>query len=181
MPHAAARGHATNPMDTARLLPWTGPDGKPCYLLGGTGTGYVSRLADRVEAEQMDAAAALIEEACRILTDRTWTPGELHLLAVELNTHLINVHRVSASRGDRLRRWEGDPEEDGDEIGGDGDEDRGGDGPVPGQDSPGRPCQEQGRRASPEGPRARLVAPVRPAGSVPGASLKGAAQGPPAR
>ncbi|MCK7623064.1 hypothetical protein MUU72_08120 [Streptomyces sp. RS10V-4] len=70
-----------NPMDTARLLPWTGPDGKPCYLLGGTGTGtgYVSRLADR-----------------------TCTPGELHLLAVELNTLLINIHRVSASRGARL-------------------------------------------------------------------------------
>ncbi|WP_324615572.1 hypothetical protein [Streptomyces sp. NRRL F-4489] len=120
-----------NPMDTARLLPWTSPDGNPCYLLGGTGTGYVSRLADlsrladRVEAEQMDAAADLIEEARRILADRIWTPGELHWLAVELNTHLINVHRVSASRGARLLLWESDPDPNEDEDV-DGDGDRGG-------------------------------------------------------
>ncbi|MGV4929458.1 hypothetical protein K2224_10700 [Streptomyces sp. BHT-5-2] len=89
----------TNPMDTARLLPWTSPDGKPCYLLGGNGTGYVSRLADKVEAEQMNSAAKLIEEACGILTDCTWSPGEIQLLAVELNHHLAKVHRVSESRG----------------------------------------------------------------------------------
>ncbi|WP_308403793.1 hypothetical protein [Streptomyces rhizoryzae] len=164
-----------NPMDTARLLPWAGPEGKPCYLLGGTGTGYVSRLADRVEAEQMDAAAALIEEACRILTDRTWTPGELHLLAVELNTHLINVHRVSASRGARLLLAAGASEED-DDPADEEDED------LPSaQNSPDRRNREQRQRAAPTGPRARLAAPVRPAGSVPGAPLKGAARVPPAR
>ncbi|WP_369361076.1 hypothetical protein [Streptomyces sp. cg2] len=99
-------------MDTARLLPWTSPDGKPCYLLGGTGTGYVSRLADKVEAEQMDSAAELVEEACGILTHRLWTPGEIHLLAVELNNHLAKIHRVSESRGARLLLLEDDPDED---------------------------------------------------------------------
>ncbi|MFK0290120.1 hypothetical protein ACIQU6_06500 [Streptomyces sp. NPDC090442] len=88
-----------NPMDGARLLPWTSPDGKPCYLLDGNGTGYVSRLADRIEAEQMTSAAELMEESRRILTDRAWTPGEIHLLAVELNDQLAKVHRVSESRG----------------------------------------------------------------------------------
>ncbi|WP_438486144.1 hypothetical protein [Streptomyces sp. S186] len=102
----------TNPMDTARLLPWTSPDGKPCYLLGGTGTGYVSRLADKVEAEQMHSAAELIEDAGNILAARSWTPGEIHLLAVELNDHLAKVHRVSQSRGARLLLMENDPDED---------------------------------------------------------------------
>ncbi|WEB45747.1 hypothetical protein MOV08_16680 [Streptomyces yunnanensis] len=102
-------------MDTARLLPWAGLDGKPCYLLGGNGTGYVSRLADKVEAEQMNSAAELIEEACGILTDRTWTPGEIHLLAVELNNHLAKIHRVSESRGTRLLLLEDDPDEDADD------------------------------------------------------------------
>ncbi|WP_066980108.1 hypothetical protein [Streptomyces sp. NRRL F-4489] len=124
----------------------------------------------------MDAAADLIEEARRILADRTWTPGELHWLAVELNTHLINVHRVSASRGARLLLLEGAAEADDDDPAGEEDEEL-----PPAQDSPDRPSPEQRQRAAPTGPRAQLAAPVRPAGSVPGASLKGAAQGPPAR
>ncbi|MHB6908650.1 hypothetical protein [Streptomyces sp. CB02959] len=103
-----------NAIDGARLLPWTSWDGKPCYLLRGDGTGYVSRLADRVEAEQMTSAAELIEDAYRILADRTWTPGEIHLLAVELNDRLAKVHRVSESRGARLLLMEeAEEEEDG--------------------------------------------------------------------
>ncbi|MEU5301280.1 hypothetical protein ACH4YO_06410 [Streptomyces noursei] len=101
-----------NPMDTVRLLPWNSPEGKPCYLLGGTGTGYVSRLADRVEAEHMDAAAEFIEEAGDILAGRCWTPGEIHLLAVELTAHLARVHRVSESRGVRLLQLAGGLDED---------------------------------------------------------------------
>ncbi|MEW1655681.1 hypothetical protein [Streptomyces sp. NPDC093707] len=104
-----------NPMDTARLLPWTSPDGKPCYLLDGTGTGYVSRLADRVEAEQMNSAADFMAEACGVLAGRAWTPGEIHLLAVELNEHLAKVHRVSRSRGARLLQLESEAEEDGED------------------------------------------------------------------
>ncbi|MFD8327735.1 hypothetical protein [Streptomyces lydicus] len=90
-----------NTMDTARLLPWTGPDGKPCFLLSD-GTGCVSRIADRMEAEQLGSAAELIDEARRLLGERSWTPGELHLLAVELTAALVHVHRVAESRGARL-------------------------------------------------------------------------------
>ncbi|GAA3186192.1 hypothetical protein [Streptomyces ramulosus] len=105
-----------NAMDHARLLPWASPDGKPCYLIGGTGTGYVSRLADRMEAEQMESAAVLIGEARRVLAACAWTPGEIHLLAYDLNAALTEVHRVSESRGARLQqRTEGE-----DDGGGDG-------------------------------------------------------------
>ncbi|WP_052230485.1 hypothetical protein [Streptomyces sp. CT34] len=89
-------------MDGGRLLPWTSPEGKPCYLLASDGAGYVSRMADRVEAAQLDSAAELIEEAGRVLRTRTWTPGEIHLLAADLTTSLANVRRVAVSRGDRL-------------------------------------------------------------------------------
>ncbi|MFI1199178.1 hypothetical protein ACH4VR_06885 [Streptomyces sp. NPDC020883] len=165
----------TNPMDTARLLPWTSPDGKPCYLLGGNGTGYVSRLADKVEAEQMNSAAKLIEEACGILTDCTWSPGEIHLLAVELNHHLAKVHRVSESRGARLLLLESDPEEDDED--GDGEDDGndvstasdaggGPEGPPPAYNSPDRTVPEPGQHVSRPSRRARLAAPVRPAGSA---------------
>ncbi|MGG2461664.1 hypothetical protein ACO0M4_17920 [Streptomyces sp. RGM 3693] len=118
-----------NAIDGARLLPWTSWDGKPCYLVRGNGTGYVSRLADRVEAEQMTSAAELIEDAYRILADRTWTPGEIHLLAVELNDRLAKVHRVSESRGARLLLLE-DAEDEDDldaEDGSDGEGEREGD------------------------------------------------------
>ncbi|MGW5117218.1 hypothetical protein ACWEQ8_17550 [Streptomyces noursei] len=139
----------TNPMDTTRLLPWTDLDGKPCYLLGGTGTGYVSRLADRVEAEQMASAADLIEDAAGILAARSWTPGEIHLLAVELNTQLTKVHRVSESRGARLVQWESDLDEDGEAEADDGSApsptDDGLDGLRPAHNSPDRPGPEQGQ------------------------------------
>ncbi|WP_414505198.1 hypothetical protein [Streptomyces sp. NEAU-L66] len=89
------------PTDTARLLPWSSPDGKPCFLVGD-GAGYVSRIADEMEEAQLDSAAELGEEAHRILAGRAWTPGEIHLLALELATSLADVRRVAESRGARL-------------------------------------------------------------------------------
>lgn len=46
-----------------RLLPWTGPEGKPCYLSTDDRGGYMSRLADNVEAVQLGSAAQLLEQA----------------------------------------------------------------------------------------------------------------------
>ncbi|MBC9730891.1 hypothetical protein [Streptomyces sp. TRM68367] len=84
-----------------RLLPWAGPEGKPCYL-AGDGAGYLSRLADNVESTQLGLAGELFYEATQILDKRQWTPGELHLLAVQLAEGLGNVHRIAVSRGARL-------------------------------------------------------------------------------
>lgn len=105
--------------DTARLLPWLSPEGKPCFLVGD-GTGVVARLADSMEMAQLDSAAELIEEAGRVLNARTWTPGELHLLAVELTASLTNVRRVAESRGARLSVPGDDDLEGSDASGGDG-------------------------------------------------------------
>ncbi|MFD0168220.1 hypothetical protein ACFVJH_29370 [Streptomyces decoyicus] len=93
----------------ARLLPWVGPEGKPCFLVSD-GTGYVSRVADNIEAAQLGSAAELIEEARRLLAERAWTPGEIHLLAVELTATLVDVHRVAESRGARLPAPDHDPD-----------------------------------------------------------------------
>lgn len=86
----------------ARLLPWSSPDGKPCFLVSD-GTGYVARLADTVEEEQLASALDLIAEAQCLFAARGWTSGELQLLAVELTDALVEVHRVATSRGARLR------------------------------------------------------------------------------
>ncbi|WP_405890155.1 hypothetical protein OG427_15480 [Streptomyces sp. NBC_00133] len=90
-----------NGTEALRLLPWAGPEGKPCFL-SGDGTGYISRVADNMEAAQLDAAAELLDEAKCVLAERAWTPGELHLLAVQLTESLGDVHRVAESRGARL-------------------------------------------------------------------------------
>ncbi|MCC3652018.1 hypothetical protein LIX60_11170 [Streptomyces sp. S07_1.15] len=90
-----------SPAGQLRLLPWAGSDGKPCYL-AGEGTGYLSRLADNVESAQLGLAREVIQEAQRVLDDRQWTQGELHLLTVQLIEALANVHRIAVSRGERL-------------------------------------------------------------------------------
>ncbi|AJT67231.1 hypothetical protein [Streptomyces chattanoogensis] len=99
-------------MTPARLLPWATPDGNPCYLVGD-GTSLVSRLADDVEAVLLDQAAELIDEARRFLRQRTWTSGELQLMAVELTEALTATHRVAESRGARLPVPDDDPQNSG--------------------------------------------------------------------
>ncbi|MER5575379.1 hypothetical protein [Streptomyces massasporeus] len=84
-----------------RLLPWSGADGKPCYLVGD-GTGHVSRLADEIEDVQIDMADQLLGHAAELLTERRVTGAELHYLALRLSESLRDVTRVAESRGARL-------------------------------------------------------------------------------
>ncbi|MFE9876058.1 hypothetical protein [Streptomyces sp. NPDC005784] len=110
-----------------RLLPWVGPEGKPCYLVGD-GAGYLSRLANNMESTQLGLAGELFQEAKRVLDKRQWTQGELQLLAVELTEALGNVHRIAVSRGARLTT----PADDDLDTGGDlEDEEDGQDGSPP--------------------------------------------------
>lgn len=50
----------TGHINVVRLLPWAGPEGKPCYLTGDGSGGYLSRLADNMEAVQLGLAADLL-------------------------------------------------------------------------------------------------------------------------
>jgi hypothetical protein len=88
---------------TDRLLPWTGPEGKPCYLLGD-GTGYVSRLADHIESVQLGMAGGLLDHADELLAEQRLTGEELRYLARRLSESLRDVKRVAESRGARLAR-----------------------------------------------------------------------------
>lgn len=86
-----------------RLLPWSGPEGKPCYVLGdGSGTGRVSRLADQIETVQLGMAGDLLGHATELLAERGTTSAELHFLASRLTEPLRDVKRVAESRGARL-------------------------------------------------------------------------------
>ncbi|WP_371598597.1 hypothetical protein [Streptomyces sp. NBC_00564] len=85
-----------------RLLPWSGPDGKPCYLSTDDSDGYMSRLADNMEAVQLGMAAELLEQAQELLADRDTEAEELRLLTTKLTGALRDALRVAASRGRRL-------------------------------------------------------------------------------
>lgn len=61
-----------------RLLPWAGPDDKPCHLSTDDQGGCVSRLANHIEAYQLGMASQLLERARQILDDETKDLEELH-------------------------------------------------------------------------------------------------------
>ncbi|KUO02519.1 hypothetical protein [Streptomyces caeruleatus] len=84
-----------------RLLPWTGPEGNPAYVVGD-GTGRVSRLADEIEGLQLGMADELLAHAATLLAEPRVTGGELRYIAGCLSDSLRDVKRVAESRGARL-------------------------------------------------------------------------------
>lgn len=91
----------------ARLLPWKGEDGKPCYL-SGEPNGYLTRVADSIEKVQLGMAQDLLAHADDLLSSPKAPAGELHYLAARLTESLGQVLRVAESRGARLP----DPDEE---------------------------------------------------------------------
>ncbi|MGJ3559573.1 hypothetical protein ACR6C2_16365 [Streptomyces sp. INA 01156] len=89
-----------------RLLPWTGPDGKPCFLSTDDSDGYLSRLADNLESVQLGMATTLLDQALDTLADADTEPDDLRLLAKDLTGALRDTLRVATSRGHRLATHE---------------------------------------------------------------------------
>ncbi|MFB7653942.1 MULTISPECIES: hypothetical protein [unclassified Streptomyces] len=91
-----------------RLLPWKGSGGKPAYLITEATAGPLSLLADRVEKEQIESAAAVVELARPVVED---TPGltvdELRWIIRRLVESLTDVLNVAESRGRRLPPYDG--------------------------------------------------------------------------
>ncbi|MEV5803773.1 hypothetical protein [Streptomyces parvulus] len=87
------------PQNELRLLPWSGPDGKPCYLSTDDSGGYMSRLADNMEAVQLGMADDLVEQVSAVLGDLDADPEDLRRMLTELTGALREVLRVATSRG----------------------------------------------------------------------------------
>ncbi|MGW2846736.1 hypothetical protein [Streptomyces sp. NPDC001274] len=98
------------PHNQLRLLPWSDPDGKPCFLSTNAPDSHLSRLADKTEEIQLDLATELLNQAHELLADPEADPEELHLLATHLTIALNAAIRVAKSRGHRLPTLS-DPEE----------------------------------------------------------------------
>ncbi|MEU9705292.1 hypothetical protein [Streptomyces sp. NPDC047981] len=90
------------PHNELRLLPWTGPDDKPCYLSTDDSSSHLSRLADDTEAIQLNLAADLVVRAQEVLGNEMAAPEELQRLTQDLTDALKDTLRVATSRGRRL-------------------------------------------------------------------------------
>ena len=80
-----------------RLLPWTTPDGRPCYL-STDGNGRVSALADEVEDMQLSTGDELLTHARAMLADPKIPLGEFRFLSARLAEALHDAIRVARSR-----------------------------------------------------------------------------------
>ncbi|MFJ3992505.1 hypothetical protein ACIPWY_28135 [Streptomyces sp. NPDC090032] len=78
-----------------RLLPWKTPDGKPCYLSSG-GEGHLARLADEVEAMQLDLGEELLGHARGMLAEPDVPVEEFRFLSARLTEALDDALRVAA-------------------------------------------------------------------------------------
>ncbi|WNE97107.1 hypothetical protein PS467_18110 [Streptomyces luomodiensis] len=91
-----------------RLLPWSSPEGKPCFLVSDGDHSALSRRADEIEALQLAMGAGLLYHARALLGDRKADARELRFLAERLCEALRDVLRVAESRGGRLAAPESD-------------------------------------------------------------------------
>ncbi|MEV6328564.1 hypothetical protein [Streptomyces sp. NPDC051909] len=91
-----------SPEHVVRLLPWAGPENKPCYVITDGHGGRVSRLADQIESIQLGMGAELLGHAEVLLGEPGGDAGELRFLSARLTEALRDVLRVAESRGARL-------------------------------------------------------------------------------
>ncbi|MBM9436066.1 hypothetical protein JT723_09470 [Streptomyces bryophytorum] len=86
-----------------RLLPWSGEDGRPCYLsTDDEKSSYLSRLADNLEAVQLGMAEKLLGYVAEATKGESPSETELRSMVAPLSQALRDVLRVAHSRGKRL-------------------------------------------------------------------------------
>ncbi|MBX9397889.1 hypothetical protein K4749_30950 [Streptomyces sp. TRM72054] len=103
---------ASKAITPLRLLPWTSPESKPCFLVTDREDGYLSRLADRTEAVQLATGADVLACARKVLDDPMSPHAELRYAGIRLAECLSDALRVAESRGLRLSARVTDIEEE---------------------------------------------------------------------
>ncbi|MFI9171706.1 hypothetical protein [Streptomyces lincolnensis] len=89
-----------------RLLPWTTPDGKPCYLSTDSGHSKLSRLADEVERAQLESGRQVLAGAKALLADRGAGERAVRFALTRAAECLADLLLIATSRGERLSRSE---------------------------------------------------------------------------
>ncbi|MFG2954394.1 hypothetical protein ACGF5O_11765 [Streptomyces sp. NPDC048291] len=85
-----------------RLLPWSTPEGKPCFLISDNPKGFLSRRADDLEQVQLALGAELLERVGELVDDPAATDRELRFALRTLSNGMVDALRVAESRGARL-------------------------------------------------------------------------------
>lgn len=85
-----------------RLLPWTTPEGKPCYLSTDNEESRLSRLADDLEAAQLDSGEQVLTGARAVLADPEAGERAVRFALTRAVECLGDVLRVAVSRGARI-------------------------------------------------------------------------------
>ncbi|MFF7436657.1 hypothetical protein [Streptomyces sp. NPDC008122] len=88
--------------DELRLLPWSGPDGKLCFLSADDSNSHLSRLADSLETTYLDLAAEALDHAIEVLSLAEADPEDVQAVSTDLVEALGRALRVAESRGRRL-------------------------------------------------------------------------------
>ncbi|WP_081239294.1 hypothetical protein [Streptomyces viridosporus] len=85
-----------------RLLPWTTPEGKPCYLSTDSDRSRLSRLADDVEEDQLDSGEQVLAGARAVLADPGAGERAVRFALTRATESLEEALRVAESRGRRI-------------------------------------------------------------------------------
>lgn len=85
-----------------RLLPWTTPDGKPCYLSADSNDSRLSLLADDVEAAQLDSGEQVLAGAKAVLSDPKAGQRAVRFALTRASESLGDALRIAVSRGGRI-------------------------------------------------------------------------------
>ncbi|MFG2959898.1 hypothetical protein ACGF5O_40015 [Streptomyces sp. NPDC048291] len=107
-----AQGHP-HALAVPRLLPWPTPEGKPCYLVTDNNGGYLSRLADDLEAAQLATGTDLLGRARLVLEDPMSPYTEVRYTGIRLAECLTDALRVAESRGLRIVGADDDKDSEG--------------------------------------------------------------------
>jgi len=89
-----------------RLLPWTTPEGKSCYLSANSDHSTLSRLADDVEAAQLSSGEQVLAGARAVLADPKAGEGAVRFALSRATESLGDAIRIAVSRGERIPRSE---------------------------------------------------------------------------
>ncbi|MEV4925533.1 hypothetical protein [Streptomyces roseoverticillatus] len=85
-----------------RLLPWSSPDDKPCFLNTSDSQGMLSQYADSVEEAQMAIGADVLADAGKLLANPEASGDHLRVALQDTAESLADILRVAESRGRRL-------------------------------------------------------------------------------
>ncbi|KUO20582.1 hypothetical protein [Streptomyces dysideae] len=90
------------PTDNLRLLPWTTPEGNPCYLSTDSPHSRLSLIADGIEAAQLASGEQVLAGSRAVLADPNAGERAVRFALTRAAESLGDALRIAVSRGERI-------------------------------------------------------------------------------